>query len=162
MSPAGGCQLVNILRGSDSPHAIPVQSDGMNNNPLYSGKGETPFQPAIQTVYSFAKNVTNIHQIIKVITKNKICSKHCHLLDEGTINQHCSSKMCGANLPMQHTIGDEFTWAWEGMAELRFKDGLQVSEITTDPDSCRSLYKDGLLQNKPVHFIDKRHLSETI
>ena len=30
---------VNTLRGSDSPHAIPVQSDGMYNNPLYSGGG---------------------------------------------------------------------------------------------------------------------------
>ena len=49
-------QLVDVstLRGSDSPHAIPVQRDGMYNNPLYSGVGETPFQPVTQTVYSFA------------------------------------------------------------------------------------------------------------
>ena len=45
--------------------------------------------------------------------------------------------------------------------------GLQVSEVTTDQDSSAgraadSLYKDGLLQNKPVHFIDTRHLSESI
>ena len=55
---------VNTLRGSDSPHAIPVQSNGMYNKPLYSGVGETPVQPATQTVYSFAENVTNKHQII--------------------------------------------------------------------------------------------------
>ena len=53
------------------------------------------------------------------------------------------------------------------MTELLCKDGLQVSEVTTDPDSAAgraadSLYKDGLLQNKPVDFIDTRHLSETI
>ena len=96
---------VNTLRGSDSLRAIPVQSDGMYNNPLYSGVGETPFQPATQTVYSFAENVTNKHQIIKVVTKNKICSKHSHLLDEGTVDHHCSPGVCGANLPMQHTMG---------------------------------------------------------
>ena len=87
---------VNTLRGSDSPHAIPVQSDGMYNiyNPLYSGVGETPFHPSTQTVYSFAENVTNKYQIIKVVTKNKLCSKHSHLLAEGTA---------------------EFTWAREGI-----------------------------------------------
>ncbi|XP_062577982.1 uncharacterized protein LOC134239870, partial [Saccostrea cucullata] len=158
---------VNTLRGSDSPHAIPVQCDGMYNNPLYSGVGETPFQPATQTVYSFAENVTSKHQIVKMVTKNKICSKHGHLLEEGTANHQCSPGVCGANLPMQHTIGDEFTWAREGMAELLCKDGLEVREVTTDPDSSAgraadSLYRDGLLQNKPVHYIDTRHLSENI
>ena len=49
------------------------------NNPLYSGVGETPFQPATQTVYSIAENVTNKHQIIKVVPKNKICPKQSHL-----------------------------------------------------------------------------------
>ena len=69
---------------------------------------------------------------------------------------------------MHHTIGDRFTWAREGMADkLLCKDGLRVSEVTTDPDSSAgraadSLYKDGLLQNKLVHFIDTRHLFETI
>ena len=52
------------------------------------------------------------------------------------MDQHCSPGVCGANLPMHHTIGDEFTWAREGMTdELLCKDGLQVSEVTTDPDS---------------------------
>ena len=101
---------------------------------------------------------------MKVVTKNKLCSKHSHLLAEGTADHHFSPAVCGANLPMHHTIGDEFTWAREGTAKLLCKDGLQVSEVTTDPDSSAgraadSLYKDGLLQNKPVHFIDTRHLS---
>ena len=158
---------VNTLRGSDSPHAIPVQSDGMYNNPLYSGVGETPFQPATQTVYLLAENVTNKHQIIKVVTKNKICPKHSHLLDKGTVDHHCSPGVCGANLPMHHTIGDEFAWAREGMTdELLCKDGPWVSEVATDPDSSAgrtagSLYKDSLLQNKHVHFINTQHLSKT-
>lgn len=158
---------VNTLRGDDSPHTIAVQSDGMYNNPLYSGVGETPFQPATQTVYSFAENVTSKHQIIKVVTKNKICAKHGHLLDEGDICHCCSPGVCGANLPMHHTIGDEFTWAKEGMTELRCESGLEVREVTTDPDSAagraaQSLYQGGLLKKEPIHYIDTRHLSESI
>ena len=64
-------QLVDIirLRGSKSPHSIPVQCDGMYNNPLYSGIGETPFQPATQTVYSFSEVVISKRQIIKTCDK---------------------------------------------------------------------------------------------
>ena len=35
---------VNTLRGSDSTHAIPVQSDGMYNNPRYSEGGQDTLQ----------------------------------------------------------------------------------------------------------------------
>ena len=159
---------VNTLRGHESPHTISVQGDGMYNNPLYSGVGETPFQPATQTVYSFAENVTSKHQIIKIVTKNKLCSKHGHLLGEGTVDHCCSpGGECGANLPMHHTIGDEFTWAKEGMAELVSETGLEVQEVTTDPDSAagraaNSLYQDGVLKKQPVHYIDTRHLSESV
>ena len=106
---------VNTLRGRDSPHAILVQSDDMYNYPLHSGVGETPFQPATQTVYSFAEIVTNKHQIINVVPKNKMCCKHSHLLAEGTAEHHCSPAVWGANLPMHHTNGNEFTWAREGI-----------------------------------------------
>ena len=53
-------QLVDIsrLHGSKSPHDIPVQCEGTYNNPLYSEIGETLFQPAKQTVYTFAEDVT--------------------------------------------------------------------------------------------------------
>ena len=50
---------------------------------------------------------------------------------------------------MQHTIGDEFNWAREGMADLLCENNLEVREVTTDPDSSAgraadSLYQDGL------------------
>lgn len=59
---------------------------------------------------------------------------------------------------MQHTIGDEFTWAREGMAELLCEDGIEVKGVTTDPDSSAgraadSLFKDGLYKVKPVHYL---------
>lgn len=158
---------VNTVRGHESPQSIDVQCDGMYNNPLYSGVGETPFQPATQTVYSVAENVTKKHQIIKLVTKNKICSKHSHLRDEESANHCCSPGECGANLPMQHTIGDEFTWAREGMAELLCEDGIEVQAVTTDPDSsagraAESLFKDGLYKVEPTHYLDTRHLSESV
>uniref|UniRef100_K1Q240 Mutator-like transposase domain-containing protein n=1 Tax=Magallana gigas TaxID=29159 RepID=K1Q240_MAGGI len=158
---------VNPIRGQVSPQSIDVQCDGMYNNPLYSGVGETPFQPATHTVYSVAENVTAKHQIIKLITKNKICSKHGHLRDAASANHSCSPGECGANLPMQHTIGDEFTWAREGMAELLCEDGIEVKGVTTDPDSsagraAESLFKDGLNKVKPMHYLDTRHLSKSI
>ena len=69
-------------------------------------------------------------------SKNKIYSKHGHLLDESDANHYCSpgSVVCGANLPMQHTIGDEYTWASEGMAGLLSQGGVEVKEVTTEQD----------------------------
>ena len=99
---------------------------------------------------------TSKRQIIKLVKKNQICSKRGHLLDESDINHSCSPGVCGANLPMQHTIGDEYTWASEGMADLLSQDGVEVKEFTNDPDSGagqagESLFKDGLLENPPTH-----------
>ena len=37
---------------------IATQSDGMFNNPLYSGIEKTPFQPATQCSYSVVENET--------------------------------------------------------------------------------------------------------
>ena len=110
---------------------------------------------------------TSKRQIIKLVKKNKICSKHGHLLDESDANHSCSPGVCGANLPMQHTIGDEYTWASEGMAGLLSQGCVEVKEVTTDPDSCagqagESLLKDGLLANSPTHYLDTQHLSENI
>ena len=66
---------------------------------------------------------------------------------------------------MQHTVGDEFNWAREGMADLLCENNLEVREVTTDPDSSAgraadSLYQDGLLKEKLTHYLDSRHLSE--
>lgn len=53
------------------------------------------------------------------------------------------------------------------MAELLCEDGIEVKGVTTDPDSSAgraadSLFKDGLYKVKPVHYLDTRHLSESI
>ena len=89
-----------------------------------------------------------------MVTKKTICSKHGHLLDESNASHSCSPRVCGANLPMQHTIGDEYTWTSEGMAGLLSQEGVGVKEVTTVQDSGagragESLFKDGLLANLP-------------
>ena len=117
-------------------------------------------------MYPFTEHVTNKHRIIRVVIKNKTCSKHGHLLEEGTADHHCSPVECGANLLMHHTVGDEFTWAREGMAdELLCKDGLKVSEVTTDLNSSAGRAADSLYCYKrklSVYFVEMRHLSMTI
>ena len=61
---------INCLYGSKSPHAVLVQCDGINNNPLYSGIGKPPFQSATQNVYSFAGDVTYLEAVDhKMVTK---------------------------------------------------------------------------------------------
>lgn len=157
---------INELRSASNPNVIGIQSDGMYNNPLYSGVGETPFQPATQTVYSIAENVTKKHQIISLVTKNKLCSRNQHLQSENESDHVCSSEICGANIPMEQNIGDELPWAKEGMTDLA-KDNIQVGQVTTDPDSSayratEHLYEQGILENPAKHFIDMRHLSENM
>ena len=65
-------------------------------------------------MYPFTEHVTNKHQIITVVIKNKTYCKHSHLLnegiDEGVADYHCSLVESGADLSMHHTIGDEFIW----------------------------------------------------
>ncbi|XP_056003425.1 uncharacterized protein LOC130049607 [Ostrea edulis] len=155
---------INKLRGAKSPKTIGIQCDGMYNNPLYSGVGETPFQPATQTVFSIAENVTSSHEIISLVTKNKICPKGQHL--KNNPSHVCTEQTCGANIPMAKNIGDEFTWAKEGMEDL-LKNDLCVKDITSDPDStiykaAESLHAEGKLQDKPRHFLDTRHLAENV
>ena len=54
--------------------------------------------------------------IIEAVTKKRIYYKHSHFLAEGTADHHhCSPAVYGTNLPMHHNIGDEFTWAREGI-----------------------------------------------
>ena len=158
--------LVNInkLRGVQNPNTVSIQCDGMYNNALYSGVGETPFQPATQTVFSIAENLTKNHDIVGLVTKNKICPMRQHLKD---LPSHtCSGEICGANIPMTQNIGDEFTWAKEGMEGL-LDNNLAIKDVTSDPDStiCKaaeSLHTEGKLKNKPSHYLDTRHLAENV
>ncbi|CAG2251505.1 unnamed protein product [Mytilus edulis] len=64
---------INILRG-DNPNIINIQADGMYNNPIYSGMGKTPFQPATQCTYNMLENNTYKHSIVSTRQVSKLCS----------------------------------------------------------------------------------------
>lgn len=154
-------KTVNVLRG-DEPSTINVQADCVYNNALYSGVGKTPFRPATQCAYTIAENTTFKHQIISAVAKNKLCSnirEHKLNIKVGAHPGNCSS-----NLEMEQDIGNEEEWAKESLLSLE-QDGLQVKEITTDPDSsayraAESLYKEGITKTEPEHSLDTRHVSE--
>ena len=66
-------KTINKMRGHPESH-IDVEGDGCYNNPLYSGIGKTPFQPATQSCYVVVENMTDKKLVINLVTKNKLCS----------------------------------------------------------------------------------------
>ena len=156
-------KTINLLRGMPETE-ISVQCDGMFNNPLYSGIGKTPFQPATQCSYSVVENVTSKKQVIAIENINKLCSKHGYHSAAEETECDMKSEACSATVPMEHTIGDEREWAKACFLDLS-EDQLQVKYITTDPDTsaykaAEDLYSTKVSSVQPVHQIDTRHLSE--
>ena len=153
---------INKLRGRENPHAVSLQGDAAYNNPLYSGIGRTPFQPATQVVYAVAENETEDKSILAVIAKNKLCSTHPVNVRTGK-NDQCTAE-CSSNITFMKSIGDEYSWAKEALTDLK-ADGIEAKHFTTDPDSsafkaAEDLYHENITQTEPVHFIDTRHLSQ--
>ena len=147
---------------NDPSLGIPVEGDGMYNNPLYSGVGKTPFQPATQVTYTVIENVTHKKKIINLVTKNKLCSEN------GKHPNACGpdNARCTVTLAMEKSIGQEKTWAKEAISGLLNK-GLEVSHITTDPDTtaylaAEEIWLEGQSKTKPQGFIDTRHLNENV
>ena len=157
-----GLKRINLLRGRPE-NEISVQSDGIFNNPLYSGVGKTPFQPATQCSYSIVENITPKKQVIAVENVNKLCSKHGF---HSANDEECDilSGKCSATVPMEKSIGDEKEWAKSCLLDLK-DDDLEVKHITTDPDTgafkaAEELKEQHITSTVPEHQIDTRHLSE--
>ena len=100
----------------------------------------------------------------KLVTKNKICSKHSHILGEGTADHHCSSAVCGANLPMHHTSSPGQMMGWlNPLAKMASRsEMLPLIQIVLLVVLQIPLYKDGLykisLSISPTHVICARLL----
>ncbi|VDI03769.1 Hypothetical predicted protein [Mytilus galloprovincialis] len=151
---------INILRG-DNPNIINIQADGMYNNPIYSGMGKTPFQPATQCTYNMLENNTYKHSIVSTRQVSKLCSNKSEHKTKTKVKSHKGH--CSANIEMHDSIGSEERWAKDCLLDLK-NDGLEVQEITTDPDSsafraAESLFKAGTTNTQPIHFLDTRHVS---
>lgn len=156
-------RTINLLRGKPETE-IAVQSDGMFNNPLYSGIGKTPFQPATQCSYSVVENMTQKKQVIAMENVSKLCSKHGYhsVTDETPCD--IKSEKCSATIPMEQSIGEEKEWAKACFLDLR-EDKLQIKYLTTDPDTCaykaaEELHQAEVSSTQPEHQIDTRHLSQ--
>ncbi|CAG2242056.1 unnamed protein product [Mytilus edulis] len=65
---------INILRG-DNPNIINIQADGMYNNPIYSGMGKTPFQPATQCTYNIMF-ITRVLVLVICIAQSNSVSRN--------------------------------------------------------------------------------------
>lgn len=127
---------LNILRGKRDPSTIAVEGDGRYNNPLYSGGGKTPFQPATQLTYTMSENETPRKQTIAVFTGNKLCHKGSLLRSQGNQIECPYHEGCTANLPMSSSIGDEHLAAKKCVEQLKTdKEPLQVRYFTSDGDS---------------------------
>ena len=151
---------LNEIRGEADPRTISVEGDAAYNNPIYAGVGKTPFQAATQATYIMAESTTKNRDIIALCTRNKLCMVCARNKAKSQETVHT----CSANIPMSATIGNEQSMA-EDCLEQIVTDGLKISSVTTDPDSgaakaTENLYNKKVLDSKPEHFLDTRHLSE--
>lgn len=140
---------VNKLRGETDTRSVSVEGDAAYNNPIYSGIGKTPFQAATQTTYIMAESITTNRDIIALSTNSKLCS-----------TRSCSrtAHTCSRTLPMSASIGDEYSMAAACIQQIN--EDLNITSITTDPDSRASQAVQDLQQKTAEQFTDTRHLSE--
>ncbi|XP_013412199.1 uncharacterized protein LOC106174964 [Lingula anatina] len=124
---------IQDLRGCEG-QPIAVEGDGRYNNSLFSGGNKTLYQPATQTVYTVAENVTSKKDIIGVYTGNKLCHT-AHLLKSRGEDVSCPehSGICTANLREDDSIGDEKRAMQQILEEISGE--VTVGALTTDGDS---------------------------
>lgn len=157
-----GLKKINLENGQPE-NIINAESDGIYNNPLYSGCGKTPFQPSTQCTYIVAENVTANRQIIAIENENKLCSKYgMHTAESMMCDVQAGP--CTATTPMESSIGNEEKYAKKCFESL-LSDNIEVKYLTTDPDTksfkaVQSLYTEKKSSTEPCHLIDTRHFSQ--
>ena len=150
---------VNKLRGLPGDTPIDIETDCRYNNPVYSGVGKTPFQPATQCTQLVVENSTSRKQVVAVTNKSKLCQTCAKY---GPAYQH----NCKANLATDATIGDERRWAAECLKDLK-RDGITVHHVTTDADSksfaaAQDVHKAEKSESlPPKQQIDTRHVTSS-
>lgn len=146
---------INTHRGNP-PNKVDVMVDATYNNPIYSGAGKTPFQPATQVMFSTIEHNTKDQYVLDLITKNKLCNVWPPCESEHT--SHCKG-----NLPLASSIGNEQAYCNESLDNLK-RDGLEVDKLVTDSDTgafkaAEKRYKRGESSTKPTHNLDPIHLT---
>jgi len=157
---------MNVAKGLDADTPVAVESDCRYNNPLNSGAGKTPFQPGTQVVNTFCENLSPEKEIIALNIKNKLC-KTAQLLKNRGERVTCPNHPghCSANISMDTSIGDEYTWCQEGLEEMsKDTDPLKINWLTTDLDSRAGEALKNMSSQSGLESINlkcTRHLSQS-
>ncbi|CAC5402800.1 unnamed protein product [Mytilus coruscus] len=136
-------EVASITRGRRAAKIDLGLQVGLHHTPISTTSYPT------QCAYTVAEHETYKHCIINTLPKSKLCSKKRKHTDSTKVGEHAGP--CTANINMQDSI------------ELK-EDGLEVNEVTTDPDSsayraAESLFQEGLTSTTPIHFLDTRHVA---
>jgi len=156
----------NMAKGFDADSPIAVEFDTRYNNPLNSGAGRTPFQPGTQSVSTACENMSPEKQIIGINIKNKLCKTAQLLRNQGkSISCPNHPGHCSANISLDTSIGDEFTWCKETFEHMgRDEDPLKYKFITTDLDSRSGEALKTVASNSGVDTVNlkcTRHLAQS-
>lgn len=119
----------NANKGLREDAPINIEVDCRYNNPLSSGAGRTPMQPATQATFLVAENMTKGKKIIACKSLNKLCT--CGYSGEGE-EGHASH--CRANLEMSEPISQEGKLLDDAVETIN-QQGLVVRHVTMDGDS---------------------------
>jgi hypothetical protein len=150
-------QEVNRLRGLGEDAGIRAEADGRYNNPLWSGGGRCPGQPATQATAIIVENVTPRKKIIAVHTANKLCAK-------------CGNRPgiecpdCSANVPLDEPIGNEELWTQKAVESMMHdkNSATYISYLTTDRDSGAARGARRGQMRPLVMLADTQHLGKAV
>ena len=156
---------IQVARGHDEDSPINVEMDSRYSNPIYSGGGNTPFQPATQMTQVVTENSTSKKKVIAVTNKSKLCQICALLNSKSTVisGKGTDSHDCTASLQQDESIGNERQWARESLTQLN-NDNITCNIVTTDPDSsafkaAEDLFLSGETKSPPTHQLDTRHVT---
>lgn len=107
---------------------LAIEADATYNNPIGSGLGKTPTQPATSVTYLAREQLTSQGQIICADHYQKICS-----CPKAIDNVHLLS--CSANLPRDAVISNEGLYLEKAVKQISSDGGPKIGAITLDGDS---------------------------
>lgn len=158
---------LNEIRGFEKTHPISVSGDCRYNNRLESGVGNTPHQPATQSVYCLVENETPNRDVISMNIDNMLCDTAKYPRSKGeTVTCPDHPGRCTANLKRTDVIGDEGRSAERCARKIAQDDiPIVVGQFTSDGDSAASTgYERGQRLHSRVrieNLRDTRHFSES-
>ena len=151
-------KMLNVAKGLPYDAPINIEADCRYNNPLSSGGGRTPMQPATQATYLVAEHFTKDKKIIACHSYNKLCK----CLDSGG---KVHKQTCHANIQIDAVIGQEGLYLKKAVSDLN-KKGLIIKHVTIDGDSAANSVAPTIYQSQTAESIKvlrcTRHLTRCL